>query len=163
MSLKSVYKSVRYRLRLWQKFRDAEKGNRSVYDLSPFERGVYYEEKACRWLKERNYHILDRNYRGRKRRELDIVAKDGETLVFIEVKARREGSRYTPLSAIDKEKCYAISQAAKDYLRALELTGIDVDDLDVRYDAVAVEFDKQGNVVTMKHYISYLEERRETV
>lgn len=124
--------------------------------MPPYERGLYYEEFVCRWLKRRGYRILDRNFRGRRRSEIDIVAKDGEGLVFIEVKARRRYSVYTPLRAVDRGKRISLSLVTEDYLRALEKTGIDRDGLSVRYDVVTVSFETDGAPSCIDQYVSYL-------
>ena len=130
-------------------------------DLPPYERGLYYENVVCRWLKKQGYHILDRNYRARKKSELDIVAKDKDTLVFIEVKARRKMSLYTPLRSIDERKRAALSLACEAYLRDLQATGVDTEELSVRYDVVALAFDDDGEPVSIDHYISYVVMNRE--
>ena len=49
--------------------------------------GKYGEDLACRELEQRGYVIIERRYR-RRGGELDIVARDGDTTVFVEVKAR---------------------------------------------------------------------------
>ncbi len=122
---------------------------------------MYYEDFVCRWLKGQGYRILDRNYRGKKRREIDIIAKDGETLVFLEVKARRRNSVYTALKAIDRKKRLSLALVSRDYLRQLKATGIDTDDVQIRYDVVALAFDGDGVPQSIDHYISYLEPSHE--
>lgn len=131
--------------------------------LPPYERGLYYEDFVCRHLKKQGYRILDRNVRGFRRREVDIVAMEKDTLVFIEVKARREGSVYSPLKSIDEEKRKSLSTACDEYLYFLRKTGIDTDDVSVRYDVVAVSFDRDGEPTELDHYISYLVMPRERV
>ena len=118
---------------------------------------------VCRWLKKKGYHILDRNYQGRRQSEIDIVAKDGKTLVFIEVKARKKRTVYAPLRSIDQSKRRALARACTDYLRELEEQGIDPNDLDLRFDVIALAFDEEGEPVSIDHYISYLEMNREPV
>ncbi|MBQ1966092.1 MAG: YraN family protein [Clostridia bacterium] len=137
-------------------FRAIRKGKQSVLDLSPYDRGLYYEDVVCRWLKQRGYHILDRNYEAKKRTEIDIVAKDKETLVFIEVKARRKETAFDPLKAIDKRKREALALAVTDYLKGLQRNGIDTEDLSLRFDAVALYFDNEGEPTNLEHYVSYL-------
>ena len=132
-------------------------------DLSTYDRGIYYEEVVCRWLKKQGYRILDRNYRARKKSELDIVAKDRDTLVFIEVKARRKQSLFSPLRSIDERKRNALTLACESYLRELRDTGVDTDDLSVRYDVITLSFDEIGDPVSIDHYISYLVMNRENL
>lgn len=135
--------------------------HRPPAELSPYERGLYYETVVCRWLKKKGYKILDRNYRGQRQSEIDIVAKEGKTLVFIEVKARRKMSVFAPLRSVDARKRRALSLACTDYLRALRGQGIDPDDLDIRYDIITLAFDAGGEPVSLDHYISYLVMTRE--
>lgn len=137
-------------------FRAIRKGKQSVLDLSPYDRGLYYEDVVCRWLKQRGYRILDRNYEAKKRTEIDIVAKDKETLVFIEVKARRKDTAYDPLKAIDERKREALALAVLDYLKTLKHAGIDTEELSLRFDAVALYFDNEGVPTNASHYVSYL-------
>lgn len=144
-------------------FRQIDRGIFPINTLPPYERGLYYEEFVCRWLKKRGYRILDRNYYGRRRREIDIIAKDKDTLVFIEVKARRRNSVYTALKAIDRKKRLSLALVSQDYLRQLEHTGIDTEDLKIRYDVIALAFDENGVPSCIDHYISHLEPKRETV
>lgn len=133
----------------------------SPRDLPPYERGLYYEDVVCRQLKKQGYRILDRNFRARKKSELDIVAKDKDTLVFIEVKARRKQSLFSPLRSIDERKRRALSTACESYLRELRATGVNTDDLSVRYDVVALSFGEDGTPISLDHYISYLVMNRE--
>lgn len=157
MSLKSILQNRKRE----QTFRATEKGKIEVNQLPPYERGLYYEGVVCRWLKKRGYKIIDRNFRGRRRREIDIVAKDKDTLVFIEVKARRRFTEYSPLRAIDQKKQISLASVTKDYLNQLRLAGIDVRELKLRFDVVALFFDETGKPACIEHYISYLEPTRE--
>lgn len=54
-----------------------------------------------------------------KRDEIDLVCRDGEILVFVEVKARRAGALVQGFDAVDARKKRAVLRAAKDYLRKL--------------------------------------------
>lgn len=84
-------------------------------------------------------------------------------MVFIEVKARRRFSVYTPLRAIDQKKRLSIALTSRDYLRQLKNTGVDTDELKIRYDVIALAFEKDGTPSSIDHYISYLEPKRERV
>ncbi len=129
--------------------------------LPPYERGLYYEEEVCRFLKTRGYCILDRNYRARKQSEIDIVAKCGTTLVFVEVKARRRLTVFSPLRAVDETKRRALAFAVRDYLYDLSDTGVDIRDLTLRYDVAALYFDGDGHPCCLDYYEGYLEEAHE--
>jgi putative endonuclease len=74
------------------------------------------ETLACRYLEENGYVILARNYRT-KFGEIDIIARDMDTLVFIEVKSRRSNHFGNPKYAVNKSKQKKISMAALHYLK----------------------------------------------
>lgn len=158
-----LLRSLLLQHKLWKKFRRIRRGKARLRDLPPYERGLYYEEFVCKWLKKRGYHILDRNFEGKKRCEIDIVAKDGKTLVFVEVKARRRNTVYSPLRGIDSRKRGALYSASSEYLQKLKLCGVDIEDLDVRYDVAALTFDPDGTPCSLDYYISYLEPSRENL
>ncbi len=71
------------------------------------------EERACRYLKRRGYEVIDRNVRA-GRGELDIVARKGELLAFVEVKSHQ--SREQGLLAVHDDKCERLRSAANAYL-----------------------------------------------
>jgi len=89
------------------------------------------EGKACRFLKEQGYRILARNWRTRMG-EVDIIAREGEILVFVEVKARSGNGFGGPEAAVDSAKQRRIISAA---LSFMELTHCD---LPMRFDVVAI-------------------------
>jgi len=90
------------------------------------------EELACRELERRGYRVLARRYRTRAG-ELDIVAADGECLVFIEVKARRDGSFGDPEEAVTLQKQHKMTWMATDYLSRTGLTNVPC-----RFDVVGI-------------------------
>jgi putative endonuclease len=61
--------------------------------------------------------VLGRNIRPDKRDEIDIVARTGETLVFVEVKTRRREDFGRPMKAVDNNKRHALNRAAAAFLR----------------------------------------------
>ena len=77
--------------------------------------GAAYEEKAAAHLSGLGYEILERNYRCRQG-EIDLIAKDGGTLVFLEVKYRRTASCGEPAEAVHAAKQRTICRVA-DYYR----------------------------------------------
>ncbi len=79
-----------------------------------FGRGA--EEAAARYLCALGFTILKRNLRA-PGGEIDIVARDGETLVFVEVKARRTRTCGSALGAVDARKRRRLRAAAADYLQ----------------------------------------------
>lgn len=91
------------------------------------------EEIAVRYLQGRGYRIIERNYRTRWG-EIDIVAKDGGTVVFVEVKCRRSDSFGDPQSAVGENKQRKISRMSLAYLKEKSLYPCDA-----RFDVVAVK------------------------
>jgi putative endonuclease len=75
------------------------------------------EELACRALEAHGYTILARRYRARLG-ELDIVARDGATLVFVEVKARQDRRFGDPPAAVTWRKQQRLAVMAAEYLNA---------------------------------------------
>ncbi|MCD8036603.1 MAG: YraN family protein [Clostridiales bacterium] len=81
------------------------------------EIGTEAENKAAIWIeKNKAYEILERNY-CRRTGEIDIIAKDGETLVFIEVKYRRDASCGYPAEAVTRNKQRHIMDTALMYIQ----------------------------------------------
>ena len=79
------------------------------------EIGSGYEEMAAAYLVEQGYTILERNFRDRFG-EIDIIAAEGSTLVFVEVKYRRGGECGDPAEAVTAEKQRRIRRTAQYYL-----------------------------------------------
>ena len=91
--------------------------------------GDQSEGKACRFLKERGYRILARNWRTRMG---DIIAREEGILVFVEVKARSGSGFGGPEAAVDSAKQRRIISAA---LSFMEVTHCE---LPMRFDVVAI-------------------------
>lgn len=81
--------------------------------------GEYGERVAVDWLRSQGCRILARNFRGPRKGEVDIVARDRKLLLFVEVKTRREGTRIRPLDAVDKTKQALIERGANAWLKQL--------------------------------------------
>lgn len=77
--------------------------------------GAFYEQQAARYLEEHGLTILERNFRCRFG-EIDIIATDGQYLIFAEVKYRSSSSSGSSLSAVNLAKQRNISRAAGYYL-----------------------------------------------
>ena len=77
------------------------------------------EDAAAKYLKRQGYHILARSLDS-PLGELDIVAVDGRTVVFVEVKTRRSDDAGRPSDAIDGRKEQRMTQAALAYLKSIE-------------------------------------------
>lgn len=77
--------------------------------------GSEYEKQAAGYLKSRGLEILERNYRCRQG-EIDLVARDGSYLVFVEVKYRHDDSKGDPAEAVGPYKQQKVRAAARYYL-----------------------------------------------
>jgi putative endonuclease len=89
------------------------------------------EERACQYLRSLGYLIVARNWRWRGG-EVDIIAKDGDTLVFVEVKHRAGGRFGAPAEAVDSRKRKKLLLAAKAFL------GKDLGKVPVRFDVISL-------------------------
>jgi putative endonuclease len=108
------------------------------------------EDLVAERLADADWEIVERNARTRYG-ELDIVAFDGDTLVFIEVKAGRAGSTYgpeRPILAIGPHKQRRVRRLAAAYMSEhRDLPRYD----EIRFDAVGVTYDRAGRVVDFEH------------
>lgn len=95
--------------------------------------GTWGEDCAAAFLKAEGYAILGRNVRPNRRDEIDIIARTGEVLVFVEVKARKAEAFGRPAQAVDREKRHALNRAAAAYLRRVRFPN-----LYYRFDVVEV-------------------------
>ena len=96
-------------------------------------RGAHGEKLACRFLRRNGYKILYRNFKGRSGGEIDIVCRDDDTLVFVEVKTRTREDFGRPVAAVDRQKQKRISRGGLAWLRML-----DNPDILFRFDVVEV-------------------------
>ncbi|MEM6580321.1 MAG: YraN family protein [Pseudomonadota bacterium] len=79
-------------------------------------KGASYEEEAAQWLRRQGMRLLEKNYR-RKTGEIDIIAMEGRTLVFVEVRARSHRGYSTAAGSIDSRKRQRIIRTAQSYLQ----------------------------------------------
>jgi putative endonuclease len=112
--------------------------------------GQRAEELVARRLAEAGWEIVERNARTRYG-ELDIVARDGRALVFLEVKAGREGAAFgpeRPILAVDTRKQRRVRKLATAWMAERR----DVPPYaDIRFDAVGVTFNRAGRVTDVEH------------
>jgi len=94
--------------------------------------GAEGERAAEKLLRRHRYKILARNYRCAAG-EVDLIALDGTTVVFIEVKTRTQDGFGSPLDAVDRRKQGQVARAAKYFLSEKHLL-----DRDARFDVVGV-------------------------
>ena len=112
------------------------------------ELGRLGEQAAAEHLVRRGFDIVERNYRTRWG-ELDIIAFDGKTLAFCEVKARRVGrDERDPLESVRTVKRSRIRKMAGSWL--IERTQRPYADV-LRFDAIGVLFDASGRLLRLEH------------
>ncbi len=101
------------------------------------------ENLAVAEIERLGYAVLDRRYRTRHG-EIDIVAEEGETVVFIEVKARATAGRGTAAEAVTVRKQRRLIAMALDYLSRRHLTH-----RRCRFDVVAIDGEGEGQRLTL--------------
>ena len=104
------------------------------------QKGAAYEQIAAAHLISKGYEILEFNYRC-KMGEIDIIARDEEYLVFVEVKYRANSQKGNPLEAISMAKQKTISKCALHYMMMNHLS-----DVPVRFDVVGILGDKKEHI-----------------
>jgi len=95
--------------------------------------GKQGEDIAVDYLKGKGYSILERNFRAHGS-EIDIIAEDGDVLVFAEVKASQRGGFGDPECRVTKTKQKQIEHAAQGYLQKN-----DIEKQDCRFDVIAID------------------------
>ena len=102
------------------------------------------ESLAVAHLKARGYEILAQNYRA-MRGEIDLVAQDGDCIVFVEVKTRRSLKFGLPQAAVTAQKQRQISKVALAYLQTHSLF-----DAPCRFDVIAIHLSPQLKVLKLE-------------
>ena len=110
--------------------------------------GAMGEAAAAEWLRKKRWKILAMNYRCRLG-EVDIIARDGEELVFVEVKLRRAGGYAPAAEYVTPAKQRKLRLAAESWLAENDL-----DDPLCRFDVVEVYLDREGKTVERLNLIS---------
>lgn len=96
--------------------------------------GAVYERTALFYLEQKGYRIVETNFRCRAG-EIDMIARDGEYLVFVEVKYRSTGRKGSSLEAVTPRKQAVIRKVAQYYLMVRRLG----DSLPCRFDVVGID------------------------
>ena len=107
------------------------------------ELGKRGEEVALRFLKKRRYRIIEKNYVC-KLGEMDIIAKEKDTLAFIEVKTRTSTAFGPPQLAVNLSKQRQLSKVALNYLKEKHL-----EDVKARFDVVAILLGQKGEEIEL--------------
>lgn len=103
------------------------------------ERGAEGEERAVRALKKSRYKIVERNFRT-PAGEIDIVARDGKCLVFVEVRTRSSVEFGLPQETILARKRKRLCNAARWYIQKNR-----IEDVECRFDVVAVMMEDENS------------------
>ena len=135
--------SIQAGSRMWSKIR---KTFRSF--LRPPQKrslGELGERAAAKFLRRKKYRVVDRNVRFQQG-EIDIVAVDGKTIVFVEVKTRSSTLKGEPWEAVDQAKQEKILKAASIYLNREGLNG-----QKTRFDIVSVTWNDHERLPQIEH------------
>ena len=108
-------------------------------------RGDAAEERACRHLGRSGFTIVERNYRT-KSGEIDIVARKGDVLVFVEVRSLEVPEFGTPEESVTPAKRRRIVGAARQYLSRVPPSSW----REARFDVIAIE--GSGDAAELRHY-----------
>ncbi len=103
--------------------------------------GAFGEAAAAEYLRKKRYQILGMNYRC-PQGELDVIAKQKDTVVFAEVKLRREGGFASAAEAVTPQKQRRLRLAAEAWLAENEL-----DDVPCRFDVIEIYLEREGGKV----------------
>lgn len=107
--------------------------------------GAAFEQRAAQFFTDQGFEILDQNWQA-GHREIDLIARKGSVVVFVEVKSAANKAFGHPVERVDKKKIRYLSSAAQQYLLAKNLQGVDL-----RFDVVTFI---AGN---LEHYPSAFE------
>ena len=110
------------------------------------ELGRTGEDIACEHLRKKGYEIVERGFR-LFRGEIDVVARDGDTLVFVEVKTRADESHGRPEESVTPGKQRQLRKIAQGYLVAHPSPGVDC-----RFDVIAILFDGPDDY-RLEHFV----------
>jgi putative endonuclease len=119
-------------------FRKQHTAPKCVSGADRREIGTIGESLAVKALKKGGYRIVALNHRC-KLGEIDIIAKDGDSLAFVEVKTRRTCRFGEPKMAVTPDKQRKISMVALDYLKETGQTN-----KNARFDVVAIQLFQEG-------------------
>ena len=132
-------------------FRPVAHAKNRITRVHPSTSGEWAESFVERDLIDRGLEIVSRNYRTRFG-EVDLVARDGTTFAFIEVRARRSRSFGSPAETISRDKARRITAACHEYLQWHKLT-----DADWRIDVAEVQLDQWSRPVAVETIESAIE------
>lgn len=95
------------------------------------ELGKWGEDIAAAYLQQQGYRIMERDWKS-GRRDIDIIALDGSTVVFVEVKTRRNRIFGEPEEAVDYRKRQSLMQAINHYVKVRRIWQ------EIRFDIISI-------------------------
>lgn len=113
---------------------------------TPKSLGRRGEDAAARYLRKLGYVIVARSHRD-KIGEIDLIAVDGRTVVFVEVKTRSADQKGTPAEAVDRDKQFRLTRLALAYMKRHDLL-----ECKSRFDIVAVTWPKGARRPLIEHF-----------
>lgn len=109
------------------------------------EIGARAEQSAMEYLQKQGYEILERNWRF-SRAEIDLIARDGDILVFVEVKYRSYDWYGPPEVSVDADKEHMIIDAAQRYMEKIG------HEWEIRFDIVSILMAPEGKGHSLNHF-----------
>jgi putative endonuclease len=122
-------------------------------EKSTREKGREGEEIAVSYLKAKGYTLLEQNYFF-EHAEVDIVAYDGKSIVFVEVKMRKDTTYGRPAEAVTEGKQKLVMKAARAWLYERKMSGSPV-----RFDVIAI-VKQPGEAPDIQHFEHAFQQRR---
>jgi putative endonuclease len=101
--------------------------------------GARGEDLAVQYLKKKGFKVIERNYHCFAG-EIDLIARDKDTLVFVEIKARSSADYGLPQEFVDRFKQRKMIEAARFFMAERRVT----DDISARFDVVAIHLTPAG-------------------
>ncbi len=121
--------------------------NNNHQSKSTRDKGKEAEDRAVELLKGKGYEIIKRNFHFGRYGEIDIIAKDGKVLVFVEVRSCETKQYGSPVESITPQKQKAIRRVAEGYYFVNKLT-----DAESRYDVVTIDY--SGTPEKIEHLVN---------
>jgi putative endonuclease len=115
--------------------------------VSPHPRAKPAEDAAARYLRRRGLKVVERNFNTRLG-EIDLIALDGHTVVFVEVRSRAADTIIRPEDTVNARKQAKLRRTAEIYLKSHGM----LDRVDCRFDVVALTATPDGDGWSIEHY-----------
>lgn len=112
----------------------------------PIKLGARGERAAERHLLRQGWYIVERGFEG-SRGEIDLIAIDDQTVVFVEVKTRSSDRKGHPAEAVDEAKQHHLTQTANQYIKRHQLF-----DCSVRFDVIAIIWPDIQRSPSIQHF-----------